>query len=137
MNFNPYLNFNGNCAEAMTVYAEIFGGEITEIHTFGDSAMASGMPTAMHELIMHVPLRIGDRVIMASDDPSGKYKPPRGIHVQTGFPEFAEAQRIFDALAEGGEVIMPFEKTFWTSGFGMIRDRFAIPWMVNCDDPVD
>ncbi|MEO1918339.1 MAG: VOC family protein [Paracoccaceae bacterium] len=137
MNFNLYLIFNGNCAEAMTVNVEIFGGEITEIHTFGNSTLASGMPTAMHKLIMHVSLRIGDRVIMASDDPSGKYEPPRGAHVQTRFPKFAEAQRIFDPLAEGGEITMPFEKTFWTSGFGMLRDRFGIPWMVNCDDRVD
>ena len=137
MNFNPYLNFNGNCAEAMAFYAEVFGGEVTFIQTFGESSMAEDMPPAMHELVMHASLRIGDRIVMASDDPSGKYELPRGIHVQTGFPDFTEAQRIFNALAVGGEVTMPFEKTFWTSGFGMVRDRFGIPWMVNCDEPME
>lgn len=137
MNFNPYLNFNGNCAEAMNFYAEVFGGEVTFIQTFGDSEMAADLPPALHGLIMHATLQIGDRVIMGADDPWGKYEPPRGIHVQTGFPDFTEAERVFEALADCGEITMPFEKTFWTSGFGMLRDRFGIPWMVNCDDPTE
>lgn len=137
MNFNPYLNFNGNCAEAMAFYADVFGGEISFIQTFGESEMSAEMPPSMHDLTMHATLRIGDRIIMASDDPSGKYEPPRGFHVQVGFPDFAKAHGIFETLAEGGEVTMPFAKTFWTSGFGMLRDRFGIPWMVNCDDPAE
>lgn len=137
MNFNPYLNFNGDCAEAMAFYADVFGGEVTFLQTFGESAMAADMPPALHGLVMHSSLQIGDRVIMGADDPWGKYEPPRGVHVQTGFPEYTEAERVFNALANGGEITMPFEKTFWTSGFGMLRDRFGILWMVNCDEPAD
>lgn len=136
MNFTPYLTFNNNCAEAMAFYADIFGGEVTALQTFGQSAMSVNLPAEMHDLVMHASLRIGGQVIMASDDPSGNYTPPRGIQVQTGIPDFPQAQRIFDALAVGGVVKMPFEATLVTSGFGMVRDRFGIPWMVNCDAPI-
>ncbi|MBL4874054.1 MAG: VOC family protein [Rhodobacteraceae bacterium] len=134
MNFAPYLTFNNNCAEAMAFYANLFNGEVTAIQTFGESALAANLPPEMHKLVMHASLRISDQIIMASDDPSGNYVPPRGIQVQIGFPDFTEAQRVFEALALGGEIKMPFEKTFWTSDFGMVRDRFGIPWMVNCND---
>lgn len=135
MNFNPYLNFNGDCAEAMQFYAEVFGGEVTFVQTFGESGMAADMPPEMHDMVMHATLQIGDRIIMASDDPTGKYKSPCGFHVQTGFPDFDKAKSIFTALSEGGTITMPFEKTFWTEGFGITRDRFGTPWMVNFDDP--
>jgi PhnB protein len=69
---------------------------------------------------------------MASDAPPGRYEKPTGFSVSIELDDVAEAERIFNALADGGTVGMPFQKTFWSSGFGMCTDRFDIPWMVNC-----
>ena len=73
---------------------------------------------------------------MGTDAPPSHYAPPQGIHVSIGVPSLTDAQRIFTALAERGLVTMPFQKTFWSSGFGMLTDRFGIPWMVNCTEAV-
>ncbi len=133
MEINPYLTFNGNCREALETYAHLFGGEIIAMQTFGDSPMGAEMPDAAKGLVMHAQLKIGDRVIMASDDPQGGEVKITGFQMQTGFDNVAEAKEAFDALAKGGEVTMPFDKTFWAAGFGMLRDRFGVPWMMNCD----
>ncbi len=133
MEISPYLNFNGNCAEAFKWYAEILGGEIVYMQTFRGSPLESEVPEADLDQVMHASLKIGDCTLMASDNPWGNYSPPEGIQISTGFDDLAEATRVFNALAEGGEVKMKFEKTFWAAGFGMLVDRFKIPWMVNCE----
>ncbi len=133
MNFTPYLNFNGDCAEAFRTYQRIIGGEL-ELMTHGDSPMADQTPPESRDRIMHARLVIGDAVLMASDAPPEYYQKPQGNYVSLGVGEPAEAERIFRELSEGGTVQMPFEKTFWASGgFGMFVDRFGIPWMVNCE----
>ncbi len=136
MQMNPYLTFSGNCRAALQTYAELFGGDIIAMQTFGASPMGAEMPDAAKDMVMHAQLKIGDRLIMASDDPKGGTE-IRGFQMQTGFDTLAEARRVFDALAEGGVVTMPFDKTFWAAGFGMLRDRFGVPWMMNCDSDGD
>ena len=79
-------------------------------------------------------LAVGDRVLMGADPPFPDYTAPQGISVSIGIASPAEGERVFNALAEGGTVGMPFQKTFWSPGFGMVVDRFGIPWMVNCGD---
>lgn len=74
-------------------------------------------------------------VLMASDAPPGMYARPHGLHGSIGLSDVGRAERIFNALAEGGTVQMPFEETFWAFGFGMLVDRFGIPWMINCEKP--
>ena len=134
MEFNPYLTFNGNCAEAMRHYATIFGGDVISMEKYKDAPQSctAGMSESMAEKVMHAQLRVGHGVIMASDVSPGEYSAPHGIHVQTAFEDLSEATRVFNALADGGTVEMPFEPTFWSAGFGMTRDRFGIPWMVVC-----
>ena len=129
----PYLAFDGNCREAFERYAAIFGGEIEAMMPFRDSPIAAEMPEAMHDRVMHARLRVGEKVLMASDDPSGSWTPPNGISVQVAYEDVGEARRVFDALAEGGEVKMPFGQTFWATGFGMVTDRYGIPWLINCE----
>ena len=82
---------------------------------------------------MHARLMLGDKALMASDAPGGRFEPPKGFHVNIGVDEPAEAERIFHALAENGTVTMPLQETFWATRFGMLVDQFGIPWMINCE----
>ena len=144
MQFVPYLNFDGDCAEAMAFYARLFGGQIVFQSTFGEMPPGEGMPPLPESAkgrLMHAHLQVGAQSLMASDtlpaapgmDPeaSGGYRKPQGLWVSIGVETEAEGKRVFDGLAEGGQVTMPFAKTFWSPGFGMVTDRFGTPWMVN------
>lgn len=131
----PYLTFDGDATEAFERYAELLGGSVTFRMTFGDSMFADRMPPESHGKVMNSRLKIGDKMLMASDNHQGNYEPPKGMNVNVSVGDIGDARRIFDALAEGGEIRMAFEKTFWAEGFGMVTDRHGIPWMVNCDLP--
>ncbi len=134
MHFNPYLSFDGSCAEAFRFYEQVFGGKIDGMFTFGESPMADQTPPELRDKVMHARLVVGDQAIMASDAPPGRYSKPQGLYVSIHVDKAADAQRIFNALAENGTVEMPFEKTFWAAGgFGMLVDRFGTPWMVNVE----
>lgn len=131
-----YLSFLGNCREAFECYRDIFGGEIVAMVKYGDSSMVEGISEERKREVMHARLKVGDRVLMASDMSDEMYSRPSGIRVHLGFDDVAEAERIFDALAEGGDVEEAFGPTFWAAGFGMVCDRFGTPWLINCDkDP--
>ena len=131
--FNTYLNFNGRCAEAFRFYERCFGGKIQFLQTFGESPMKDQVGPDWQDKIMHVTLAVGDNVVMGSDAPPAYYGAPRGMYVSLRIADAAEGERVFNALAKDGQINMPFQKTFWSAGFGMVVDRFAIPWMVNCD----
>lgn len=132
MQVNPYLNFDGRCAEAFSFYEQLLGGRIEAMMTFRDSPMASEVPADWHDLVIHAHLTVGDVVLMGSDAPGEHYAPPQGLHVSLHVEDPAEAERIFHALADNGKVTMPIDKTFWAERFGMLVDRFGTPWMVNC-----
>ena len=133
MEISPYLSFNGNCGAAFKLYEQCFGGTITFSQTFGESPMADQVTPDWRDKIMHVTMKVGEFVLMGSDDMN--YVVPQGMSVSISPKTPADAERIFNALAEQGEVGMPFQKTFWSPGFGMTVDRFGIPWIVNCDQP--
>ena len=133
MQINPYLNFNGQCEAAFKFYEQVFGGKITFKMTWGECPDAEQMPSETHKLIMHTTLAIGEAVLMGADSPPNSYEPPKGIYVSLHFKDKAEGERVFQALAENGNVQMAFQQTFWAAGFGMCVDRFGIPWMVNCE----
>lgn len=133
MDFTPYLIFDGRCAEAFRFYAECFGGQIVAMQTFGESPAKDHVPAEWHDKVIHTQLVVGERTLMGSDAPPPQYATPQGVSVSINVTSLAEAQRLFDALAQGGRVTMPFGETFWSPGFGMAVDRFGIPWMVNCD----
>lgn len=134
-----YLNFDGQCKSAFTFYHSILGGEISEESTFGDMPTAENMPPIEGEdknKIMHMALMINEHTLLMGCD-----VPPWSSNLVAGnnfsisiHPENTkEADRIFAALAEGGEVRMPLEKTFWNAYFGMVTDQFGIQWMINVD----
>ena len=133
MQLNPYLIFDGQCEAAFKFYEQCFGGKIEAMMPHGESPMAEQTPPAWRDKIIHARMRIGEQVLMASDAPPEHYQKPQGISVTLNLGDLAEAQRIFHALAENGTVQMPFGKTFWAAGFGMLVDRFGTPWMVNCE----
>ena len=145
MQFNSYLNFDGNCAEAFAFYARLFGGTIVHQSSFGEMPPGEGMPPipeSARSRIMHVHLQIKEQALMGSDampgaDAScgGGFQPAQGLWVSIQAADAAEGQRVFDALAPGGQVVMPFAATFWSTGFGMVKDRFGTPWMVNVPTP--
>lgn len=131
MQVSPFLGFDGDCREAMSWYAELFGSPAPTIMTYADAPPGGEMPGMDADKVMYADVRIGDALLMGGDTPSERHEPARGMMVMVDPPDAAEGRRIFDALAEGGEVTMPFEQTFWSSGFGMVRDRFGTPWVVS------
>ncbi len=135
MKVNPYLNFNGNCKEAIELYAKVLGGKIEMIMTHGESPMADKVPPEWKDAIMHVRLKVGDEVLMGSDAPPESYDKPQGFFVSLSVDKPADADRIYNALSENGTIIMPIQETFWAQHFAMFHDRFGIPWMVDCDKP--
>jgi len=135
MKLNPYLNFNGQCAEAFKFYEKCLGGKIVMLQTHGESPLKDEVPPGWRDLVIHVRLEVGDDVLMGSDSPPQSYTVPQGMYVSISMAGPADAERVFKALAENGRVTMPFEKTFWSSGFGMLVDQFGTPWMVNCTQP--
>jgi PhnB protein len=135
MQSNPYLFFNGQCEAAFTFYEECLGGKIIEKMTYGQSPMADQASPELIDRIMHINLTIGDIVIMGADAPPEMFEQPQGFYVNLQFDNVAEAEKIYNALAENGTVRMPFEETFWAHRFAMLVDRFGTPWIINCNLP--
>ncbi|WP_114239323.1 VOC family protein [Dyella sp. C9] len=130
MRFIPYLNFDGDCSEAFDFYAQAFKGTITARMTGGESPMAADMPAAMHGRVMHVQLETTNGIIMGADGPP--QSDTHGGVVNIDVATVTEAERVFQALAEGGRVQMPIAETFWAKRFGLLTDRYGKGWMVNC-----
>ncbi|MEO5765205.1 MAG: VOC family protein [Casimicrobiaceae bacterium] len=134
---DPYLFFDGNCAEAMRFYERTLGGKIEMMMTHAESPEPDPSPE-MKDRIMHARLVFGDRerVLMASDWMAGQpYDKMKGFSLSFNCATAADAKRVFDAMAQGGEVRMPLQKTFWAESFGMLVDKFGTPWMIGCDAP--
>lgn len=132
-----YLSFNGNCAEAMKFYETTLDGKLEFQMTWGESPMKDQMPANYADKIMHANLRIGGDSLMGCDAPPDRFKAAQGITVSVSIEDIEKAKQTFEKLVEGGNVFMPFGETFWAKGFGMGTDRFGIPWMVNCERPMN
>jgi|SoiMethySBSTD1v2_1073268.scaffolds.fasta_scaffold14940_9 PhnB protein len=130
---NPYLMFNGNCAEALKFYEKALGAKIEFSMPFAGSPAADTVPADFGNKILHATILVGDTKVMASDAPPGHYQQPQGISVSLSLDDPAKGEAIFNALSENGQVQMPYQPTFWAAGFGMCTDRFGIPWMVNVE----
>ena len=133
MNLNPYLNFNGDCRQAFEFYKAALGGEILMMSTFADSPMADQAPPGMGDKIIHARLAVGDKLLMGSDNMQGDDQGRHGFAVSVVVDTPEEADRAFSALSEGANVRMPMAETFWALRFGMLTDKFGVPWMVNCE----
>jgi PhnB protein len=133
MKIIAYLLFPGTCAEAFRFYETALGGKIVDMLPHAGTPAEAHVPAEWRDKVMHARLQVGDAEIMASDSPPAHQKTPQGFAVSLHVGSADEAERMFAALAEGGTVTMPMEQTFWARRFGMLTDRFGIPWMVNCD----
>lgn len=137
MDLVPYLNFAGNCREAFQFYERALGGRIEYLMTFGESPMAAETPAELRNQVMHASIKVGDAVLMASDSPPEHFEQASGTYVCIVNDDPDEGGRIFGELEKGGTVVMPYQPTFWAKGFGMVKDRFGTPWMLNCGNAME
>lgn len=132
MQVQPYLNFNGRCEEAIEFYKKAVGATVNMLMRFKEcpEPQPGGTDPAFANKVMHASLRIGDSTVMVSDGHCQGKAAFAGISLTLSVPNDAEAERMFKALSDGGQVTMPLTKTFFSSGFGMLNDRFGVSWMV-------
>jgi PhnB protein len=133
MQFTPYLNFDGQCAEAFRFYEKALGGKIVVMQTFGETPEMGEMPPALRDRVLHARLVVGDQLLMGSDSQPDQHQPAQGFAVALQIDTPAEAERIYAALAEDGTVELPLQQTFFAERFGMLKDRYGTPWMLNCE----
>ena len=129
----PYLMFDGQCETAFQFYAKCLDGHIVMSMKYGDSPGCEAMGPESRDRIMHTTLTIGDKLLMASDCPPGRYEKPQGLYVSIDFDKPEEAERVFGELSGNGQIHMPMGETFWAIRFGMVTDRFGTPWMIGCN----
>jgi len=128
---NPYVFFDGDCEEAMHFYERVFKVKL-ETLMYETEAPGARPPAGKKPAVMHARLPLYGGALMASDWMADRtFEKKQGFYVSLICPDVKEARRVFDAFAEQGQVNMPFEKTFWAEGFGMVIDRYGTPWMVN------
>ena len=132
MHVQPYLNFNGRCQEAIDFYKRAVGAEVITVMHFKDCPEPQqGMVTPENkDKVMHAALKIGDSTVLASDGRCAGKPNFEGISLTLQAKNDAEANRLYGALADGGQAQMPLAKTFFASSFGMLADRFGVNWMV-------
>jgi len=134
MKVQAYISFGGRCEEALTFYKKSVGAEVTSLLRWKDSPDATMKPPpGYEEKVMNAAFRIGESKLMADDGMGAKEAEFKGMKLAIVVTDDAEAKRVFTALAEGGSVQMPLAKTFWASSFGILTDKFGVPWMVNVD----
>ncbi len=134
MQVHAFLSFPGTCEEAFTHYKTVLKGEITMMMKH-EEAPEGEAPEAVdwRGKIMYAGLKVDDTMLMGADSQPDHYQAPAGMNVSLAFKRPARAESVFNALAEGGNITMPLQKTFWAQKFGMVTDKFGIPWMINCE----
>ncbi|HEY7099699.1 MAG TPA: VOC family protein [Terriglobales bacterium] len=133
MQINPYLFFDGNCEEAFKFYEKATGGKIEAIMPYEGTPGANQAPPDWGKKVMHASLTIGDTRLMGSDAPGKDFKKPQGFSVALNLSDPTQAEKTFKALSDNGSIQMPIQETFWAQRFGMLTDRFGVPWMINCE----
>ena len=136
MKVQAYISYRGRCEEALEFYKKTMGAEVTGLMRWKESPDAAMKPPpGFEEKVMNASFRIGDTALMADDSPGDTPAEFKGVTLVIETSDDADAKRVFTALAEGGKVTMALMKTFWTSSFGMLTDKFGVPWMVNVAAP--
>lgn len=133
MDIFPQLEFNGQCEEAFERYANLFGGKIAAMNKLGatrDVPLPPGSTGEDPEMVRFAELQIGEAKLRGNDLPPDQYHPPRGFNLSMHFEKADEARRIFASLSEGGAVSVEPARVAWAEFFGMVTDRFAIPWII-------
>jgi PhnB protein len=133
MEMHAYLSFNGDCEAAFKFYEECLDAKLGSAFRYAGTPLADQVPANWQNKIMHASLTIGEQVLMGGDVPPDRYEKPKGLSLSLQIKSTAQAEHIFHSLAKDGTIMVPLEKTFWAAGFGMVVDRFGVPWMINCD----
>jgi PhnB protein len=133
MQMTMYLSFKGQCEAAFKLYEQCLGAQLGAIFRYAGSPMADQVPADWQDKVMHGSLTVGDQVLMGGDVAPDRYEAPKGFSLSLQIKDTTEAERIFHELGKDGTVAMPLEKTFWAERFGMVVDRFGIPWLINCE----
>jgi len=133
MKMLTYVNFPGKCAEAFRFYEKHLGGKIGMMMTHGEAPDQSNVKPELKDAVLHARLSIGETELMGADIPNAQ--PMRSAYLSLIVDSDAEAERIFSALSDGGEVFMPMQETFFATRFGQLRDRFGINWMIIHERP--
>ena len=131
MKMSVHLNFNGNCNEAFALYQKVFGTDKPFVMTYSQAPQAAPVPPDWGDKVMHTSIPLGEARLMGCDAPAGRSTPMGGFQVCVESKDQAEVRRIYEALKEGGNVVMPLDKTFWSPLFGMCTDKFGVNWMVS------
>ena len=135
MKMQTYVNFDGRCAEAFRFYEKHLGAQVGMMMTHGQAPDQSNVRPEMKDAVLHARLSVGGTELMGADIPGAQ--PMRSAYLSLGVDSDAEAERIFSALSEGGEVFMKMQQTFFASRFGQLRDRFGINWMILHERPMN
>lgn len=134
MELNTYVNFAGKCAEAFRFYEKHLGGRIGMMMTHGQAPDQSQVKPEWKDMVLHARISIGDTDLMGADIPTAE--PMRSAYLALSVQSDGEAERIYSALSEGGEVFIPIQETFFATRFGQLRDRFGINWMILHERPM-
>lgn len=134
MELNAYVSFKGDCEEAFKCYEDILGAKRGLVFRYADSPMADVVPDGWDTKVMHGSVTIGGQRLEGADVPPDRYEAPKGFSLSINVPTAGAAERLFEQLAEEGRVVYAIEKTFWSERFGMVVDRFGVPWMINCEN---
>ena len=130
---SAYLSFKGDCEAAFKCYEEVLHAQPGLLFRYADSPMADVVPEGWDTKIMHGSVRIGGKLLEGADVPPDRYEKPQGFSLSLNVGNADEAEAVFAKLGAGGRVVYPIAKTFWSVRFGMVVDRFGIPWMINCE----
>jgi PhnB protein len=133
MQMNPYLSFNGQCEAAFKFYEHCLGAQRGEIFRFAGTPLADQVPANWQDKVMHGSLMVGEQVLMGGDVAPDRYEQPKGFALSLQIKNTVDAERIFQELGKDGTIAVPLERTFWAARFGMLVDRFGIPWLINCE----
>ena len=134
IDYRPFVFYGGNCRDAFTRYQEILGGDLVLL-TLADAPSEEPVPPEQANLIIHAALTTDGAYVMGSDEPTGEFAEIQGMSVSVSVDNADEARRVFDALADRGQVTAPLTETFFSPSFGMCVDRFGAPWMIVAASP--
>jgi PhnB protein len=130
MKLYTYLNYGGNCRQAFEFYVQHLGGKITALTTHGELPDASHVPPDWRNAVVHARMELGDTMLLGADIPPERFQPMRSAYLTLIVDSSAEAERIYALLADGGQIFMSMEETFFAHRFAMLRDRFGTSWML-------
>jgi len=130
MQLHTYLNYGGNCEQAFKFYEDQLDGKITMLMRHGDAPQPGQVPPEWNGKVLHARMNLGGTELLGADIPPDRFQPIRSAYLSLTLDSVAEAERVHALLADGGQIFMPLQETFFATRFSMLRDRFGTSWML-------